>query len=177
MRAYLDAMDSALYFAAPPPHPPQRVLAALGPKMTTLSAERAGGALPYFVPLEHTAVARAGLGPDPLLCVEQAVVLETDPTRARELARRHTAIYVTLPNYTNNLRRHGFDDDDFVGQGSDRLIDAIVAWGDLDAVVERVRQHHDAGADHVCVQVVTADGGPGSDEWRRLAEALPDLSG
>jgi len=172
MRAYLDDMDHALYLGAPPPHEPQRVLAALGPKMTALAAERAMGAHPYFVPVEHTSAARAVLGDGPLLCVEQAVVLETDPTKARELARTHTAIYTTLPNYTNNLRRHGFGDEDFADAGSDRLIDAIVAWGDVDAAVERVQAHLDAGADHVCVQVVTADYSPGVEQWRRLADAL-----
>ena len=172
MRAYLDAMDSALYLAAPPPHEPQRVLAALGPKMTALAAERAMGAHPYFVPIEHTAQARADLGDGPLLCVEQAVVLETDPGKARDVARTHTSIYTTLPNYTNNLRRHGFGDDDFVGGGSDRLVDAIVAWGDEDTVAGRVRAHLDAGADHVCVQVVTPDYRPGVDQWRRLADLL-----
>ena len=172
MRAYLDAMDAAIYVGAPPPHEPQRVLAALGPKMTALAAERAMGAHPYFVPVEHTAGARATLGDGPLLCVEQAVVLETDPSKAREIARTHAAIYVTLPNYTNNLRRHGFGDDDFADAGSDRLVDAIVAWGDEATVAARVRAHHDAGADHVCVQVVTADFSPGVDQWRRLADAL-----
>ena len=172
MRGYLDAMDAAIYMAAPPPHEPQRVLAALGPKMTALAAERAMGAHPYFVPVEHTAQARTTLGEGPLLCVEQAVVLENDPTKAREIARSHTSIYTTLPNYTNNLRRHGFGDDDFVGGGSDRLIDAIVAWGDEDAVSSRVRAHHDAGADHVCIQVVTTDYSPGVEHWRRLADAL-----
>jgi probable F420-dependent oxidoreductase len=172
MRRYLDAMDAAIYMAAPPPHEPQRVLAALGPKMTALAAERAMGAHPYFVPVDHTAEARATLGEGPLLCIEQAVVLETDPAKAREIARTHTSIYTTLPNYTNNLRRHGFGDDDFVGGGSDRLIDAIVVWGDEDAVSSRVRAHHDAGADHVCIQVVTTDYSPGVDQWRRLADAL-----
>lgn len=174
MQTYLDAMDRAMFMAAAPRHDPQRVLAALGPKMTRLAAERANGAHPYFVPVEHTAAARADLGPDALLCVEQAVVLETDPARAREIARVHTALYVTLPNYTNNLRRYGFDDADFADAGSDRLVDAIVAWGDLDAVAGRVRAHHEAGADHVCVQVVTPDYSPGVEQWRRLADALID---
>ncbi|HVN50882.1 MAG TPA: LLM class F420-dependent oxidoreductase [Acidimicrobiales bacterium] len=172
MRAYLDAMDAAIYVGAAPPHEPQRVLAALGPKMTALAAERATGAHPYFVPLDHTPLARAALGAGPLLCVEQAVVLETDPARAREIARTHTAIYTTLPNYTNNLRRHGFGDDDFAGAGSDRLVDAIVAWGDEQTVADRVRAHLDAGADHVCIQVVTPDYSPGIDQWRRLADVL-----
>ncbi len=172
MRAYLDAMDAALYFGAASTQEPQRVLAALGPKMLGLAAERTAGALSYFVPPDHTATARHDLGDDALLCVEQAVVLETDPTRARELARSHTALYVTLPNYTNNLRRFGFGDEDFADRGSDRLVDAVVAWGDEQVVAERVRRHHQAGADHVCVQVIADAAAPGLDEWRRLAPVL-----
>jgi probable F420-dependent oxidoreductase len=126
MRSYLDAMDQAFSIVTPP-HAPQRVLAALGPKMTALAAERTSGVLSYFVPVEHTAVAREVLGPEPLLCVEQAVVLEPDRTRAREIARKHTQIYTTLPNYTNNLRRFGLGDDDFADAGSDRLVDEVVA--------------------------------------------------
>ena len=133
MKEYLDRMDNALFMAAGPASPPERVLAALGPRMLRLAGERARGALPYFVPPEHTAFARETLGPDPLLAVEQAVVFETDPTVARERARLHTSIYTGLPNYTNNLRRFGFDDDDFVPGGSDRLVDAIVAFSQMAA--------------------------------------------
>ena len=170
MRAYLDAMDSALYFADPPPVAPVRVLAALGPRMLALAAERAAGAHPYFVPPEHTAVAREALGPDRLLAPEQAVVLETEPTAAREVARSHMATYLGLPNYTNNLRRLGWSDDDLAAPGSDRLVDAIVAWGDEEQVVRRVAEHRAAGADHVCLQVLDAD--PRAvplEGWRRLA--------
>ncbi len=172
MRAYLDAMDGAVFFGAPASHDPQRLLAALGPRMLALAAERTRGALSYFVPVEHTPTARAALGSDALLCVEQAVVLETDPVRARELARFHTSTYVNLPNYTNNLRRFGFTDEDFADRGSDRLIDAIVAWGDEDTVAARVRAHLDGGADHVCIQVIADDHAPGVDQWRRLAPLL-----
>ena len=173
MRSYLDAMDAAPYAAAAPEAQPQRVLAALGPKMLALAAERASGAHPYFVPVEHTATAREALGREPLLCVEQAVVLETDADAARAIARKHMAIYLTLPNYTNNLRRLGYGDDDLGGDGSDRLVDAIVAWGDLDAAVARVRAHHDAGANHVCLQVLGANMRDlPLDEWRALAPAL-----
>src|SRR3954469_9275434 len=154
MRSYLDAMDAAPFMAEAPSTAPKRVLAALGPKMLGLAAERAEGAHPYFVPVEHTATARQVLGEGPLLCVEQAAVLSTDADVARAAARAHMAIYLTLPNYTNNLRRLGFGDDDLDGGGSDRLVDALVAWGDLDAVVVRVRAQHDAGADHVCIQVL-----------------------
>ncbi len=176
MREYLDRMDSAVFMAAPPSHAPQRVLAALGPKMLALAAERSAGAHPYFVPVEHTPFAREALGQGPLLAVEQAVVLETDPHRAREIARKHTGVYTSLPNYTNNLRRFGFGDEDFNGAGSDRLIDAIVAWGGPDAVIDRVRSHLDAGADHVCVQVI---GDHSTEvpvrEWRELAPALTTM--
>jgi probable F420-dependent oxidoreductase len=141
--------------------------------MLRLAAERADGAHPYFVPPDHTALARADLGDGPLLAVEQAVVFETDPTRAREIARTHTSIYTGLPNYSGNLKRFGFTDEDFVDAGSDRLVDAIVAWGTMDDIVARIQAHHDAGADHVCIQVVAADGrAVPTDQWRALAEAL-----
>lgn len=172
MQSYLDAMDEAMFFAAPPTTEPQRVLAALGPRMLGLARDRAAGALPYFVPPEHTAVAREVLGDGPLLAVEQAVVFETDPAKARDLARSHTKTYTPLPNYTNNLRRLDptWTDDDFAHAGSDRLVDAIVAWGDEDAIVSRIQAHLDAGADHVCIQAVgTAD--PLA-TWRELAPAL-----
>lgn len=174
MRSYLDRMDSALYLAPRPAEAPPRVLAALGPKMLELAATRAAGAHPYFVPVEHTPFAREHLGEGPLLCVEQAVVLETDPTRAREAARTYTRIYTPLPNYTNNLRRFGFDDADFAEAGSDRLVDAVVAWGTVDDVRDRVQAHLDAGADHVCIQVISADGFAvvPHGEWAELAAAL-----
>jgi probable F420-dependent oxidoreductase len=173
MSRYLDAMDNAVFMAAKPSTPPRRVLAALRPRMLRLAAERTEGAHPYFVPPEHTAVARAELGEGPLLAVEQAVVFETDPAKARDIARTHTSIYTGLPNYTGNLERFGFTNEDFPGGGSDRLVDAIVAWGTIDDIVERVRAHHDAGADHVCIQVVAADGGRvPRQEWRELAAAL-----
>lgn len=173
MRDYLDRMDAALYLGAAPTVPPRRVLAALGPKMLELARERAAGAHPYLVPPEHTARAREILGPDALLAPEQMVILDTDATRARALARTHLRIYLPgLPNYANNLRRLGFTDDEIDGL-DDRLVDAIVAWGDLDAIAARVRAHRDAGADHVAVQLLGGDdieatrGG-----WRALAGAL-----
>lgn len=173
MRRYLDAMDSAPFMAAGPAAPPKRVIAALAPKMLQLAAERAWGSHPYFVPPEHTAYARKILGKGPLLAPEQAAVLETDPTKAREVARGHMATYLGLPNYVNNLKRLGFTDDDIANGGSDRLVDAIVVWGTVDAVVTRVRAHHDAGADHVCVQVLDPD--PRAlpmRQWRELAVSL-----
>ncbi|SDK91093.1 LLM class F420-dependent oxidoreductase [Nonomuraea jiangxiensis] len=155
-RSYLEAMDQAEKLL-PRPRPP-RVLAALRPKMLELSRDRADGAHTYFVPPEHTAQARRILGPGRLLIPEQAVVLESDPAKAREIARTHTAIYLTLPNYLNNLRTLGFTDDDFADGGSDRLIDTIVAWGGQEAVTARVRAHLDAGADHVVIQPLSPDG-------------------
>ena len=157
MRAYLDAMDQAPYQAVPPASRPPRVLAALGPIMLKLSAERAEGAHPYNTTPQHTAQARELLRPGPLLCPEQAVVLEKDPAKARAIARKFLAIYLGLPNYTNNWLRLGFQESDFSNGGSDKLIDAVIAWGDLKTVVNRIREHHSAGADHVCIQVLTAD--------------------
>jgi probable F420-dependent oxidoreductase len=173
MREYLDRMDSSVFMAPEPPEPPLRVLAALGPRMLTLASERADGAHPYNVPPEHTARAREILGPDKLLAPEQAVVLETDPAEARRIGRGHAAIYRDLPNYMNNLRRFGITDDDLAGDGSDRLVDTMVAWGDANAIRARVQEHFDAGADHVAVQVLTADRAAlPLDEWRELAPAL-----
>jgi probable F420-dependent oxidoreductase len=168
MRAYLDSLD----VAAPPVPPESRVLAALGPKMLGLARDRAAGAHPYLVNVEHTRRARAILGGDRLLAPEQGVVLERDPERARAVARIHLERYLQLPNYANNLRRLGFGERDFDGGGSDRLVDEVVAWGDEDAIRERVVEHRKTGADHVCIQVLTSDGRLPRDEWRRLAPAL-----
>lgn len=172
MRAYLEAMDAALYLAAEPAVAPERCLAALGPKMLALAAERTRGAHTYYVPPEHTAFAREVMGPGALLAPEQKVVLETDPVVAREIARANMAVYLGLPNYANNLRRLGFTEED-ITQCSDRLVDAIVAWGDVDAVRTRVQAHHDAGADHVCIQVLPSDDPTRiRHDWRELAAAL-----
>jgi len=173
MREYLDGMDRAMYAATEPTEAPRRVLAALGPKMLALAAERTDGAHPYNVPPEHTARAREILGPDKLLAPEQAVLLETDPDAARRIGRAHLAIYRDLPNYMNNLRRFGISDDDLAGDGSDRLVDMLVAWGDAEAVSTRVRAHLDAGADHVAVQVLKPHRTEVPlDDWRELAPAL-----
>ncbi len=173
MREYLDRMDTAMYVAAEPAEPPRRVLAALGPKMLALAAERTDGAHPYNVPPEHTARAREILGSEKLLAPEQAVVLETDPVEARRIARAHIAIYLDLPNYMNNLRRFGIADDDIAEGGSDRLVDTVVAWGDADAIRARVQQHLDAGADHVAVQVLKPQRTEVPiAEWRELAPVL-----
>jgi len=174
MRAYLDAMDQAPYQSVPPASKPPRVLAALGPLMLKLSAERADGAHPYNSTPEHTRQARELLGPKPYLCPEQAVVLETDPAKARAIARKFIAIYLGLPNYTNNWLRLGFQESDISGGGSDRLIDAVIAWGDLKTVLNRIREHHSAGADHVCIQVLTEDAKTfPMREYRELASAIP----
>jgi probable F420-dependent oxidoreductase len=154
MRAYLQGMAATDYRAVSPAEPPKTVLAALGPKMLELSAELADGAHPYNVPPEHTRQARRILGAGKLLCVEQAAILETNATNARAIARRFLAFYFTLPNYVNNWRRLGFTDADLAGGGSDRLIDAIIAWGDEKAIRARIQEHWQAGADHVCVQTV-----------------------
>ncbi|WP_396992700.1 TIGR03620 family F420-dependent LLM class oxidoreductase [Nonomuraea phyllanthi] len=169
MRSYLDAMDHAVQALPRPPSPAPRILAALRPRMLELSRDRADGAHTYFVPPEHTAQARHVLGRDRLLIPEQAVVLETDPARARAIARTHMAYYLKLPNYLNNLRELGFGDDDFADGGSNRLADAIVAWGDADAVTKRVQAHLDAGADHVAIQ-------PLSPEAPDLADAVTQLT-
>ncbi|NRQ35440.1 TIGR03620 family F420-dependent LLM class oxidoreductase [Nonomuraea sp. NN258] len=166
MRAYLDEMDAAL--PTLPKADTPRVLAALRPKMLELSRESADGAHTYFVPPEHTALAREILGAGRLLVPEQAFVLESDPARAREIAREHMSYYLGLPNYLNSLRHLGFTDDDFAAGGSDRLADAIVAWGDPEAIAARVRAHLDAGADQVALQALT----PGAPS---LADALSQL--
>jgi probable F420-dependent oxidoreductase len=135
----------------------QRVLAALGPKMLALAATRAGGAIPYLVTPEHTRIARQTMGPAAFLAPEQKVVLDADPERAREIARpRVRWPYLGLSNYTNNLRRLGFTDDDLAGSGSDRLIDALVAHGDASTIKDKLGEHLAAGADHVVIQVATA---------------------
>jgi probable F420-dependent oxidoreductase len=164
---YLDQLDAAGQ------SPGDRVLAALRRRMLEVARDRAAGSHPYFVPPEHSTAARAVLGPDRLLAPEQAVLLETDATAAREVARRFCQLYLQLPNYTNNLRALGYTEEDLALPGSDRLVDAIVAWGDETAIAARVQAHLDAGADHVCIQVLGGDPAvPSLDAWRRLAPAL-----
>jgi probable F420-dependent oxidoreductase len=166
-RAYLDALDAAGV--------PQssRALAALGPKMLALARDRTAGAHPYLVTPEHTAMARETLGDGALLLVEQGVVLGTDPDIARMVARQTLANYLALPNYCNNWRRLGFTEDDLANGGSDRLVDEVIAWGDVDTVAERIAAHKEAGADHVCVQVHVAPNSPMPRAlWRDLAPAV-----
>jgi probable F420-dependent oxidoreductase len=173
MRTYLDELDAA----TPTVPADRRVLAALGPKMLELARDRTRGAHPYLANPDHTRFARETLGAGPLLAPEQPVVLETDPTRARELARTHLSVYLGLPNYVNNLRRIGFSEADVSDGGSDRLVDGVVAWGDDAAIATRVAAHFEAGADHVCVQVVggSIDGGLPRAQWRALAPAVVGL--
>ena len=174
MRAYLDRMDAADHLPQPAV-PVQRMLAALGDGMLRLSAERALGAHTYFVPVEHTAHAREVLGPEPVLAVEQTVVLSTDVADARRIGRAWAGDYLELPNYANNWRRLGYGEEDVAGGASDRLVDAAIARGDVDGVVERVRAHLGAGADHVCVQLIFDDDTEaGIPQLRELAPALLD---
>jgi probable F420-dependent oxidoreductase len=172
MRDYLGALDGA----QPPLPAPNRILAALGPRMLELSRDRAAGAHPYLVSSEHTARAREILGPDRLLAPEQGVVLTDDPAHGREVARAHVSDYLRLPNYVANLRRLGFGDEDLAGTGSARLVDALVVYGDEQRIADRLAEHLQAGADHVCIQVVgQRDEALAIEDWRRLAPALTAL--
>lgn len=179
MVEYLKAMDNGLFFAAAPTVAPRRVLAALGPKMLKLSAEMGIGAHPYFVPLEHTSSARKILGDDALLAPEIAVLFDTNPETARATARKFMLTYTRLPNYANNLIRLGWKQDQIVGPDKmpcDALVDAIVAWGTLDTITARIRDHLDAGASHVSVQVIDADPlALPMRQWRELATTLANF--
>jgi probable F420-dependent oxidoreductase len=168
MEEYLDALDGAEH----PVPSEDRVLAALRPRMLELAARRSAGAHPYFVPVEHTSRAREILGSGPLLAPEVTVVLESDPATARALARRFTTGYLDLPNYANNLRSLGYRDEELANGGSDRLVDAVVAWGDAAGVSERLREHLQAGADHVCIQVLSGETGFPLGEYRQLMDHL-----
>jgi probable F420-dependent oxidoreductase len=169
MTEFLDKLDAEGVPAQ------SRCIAALAPKMLDLAKRRSAGTHPYLVPPEHSEIARRSVGPGALVAPEQGVVLETDPARAREAAAKALKIYMGLPNYVNNWRRLGFGDADVTGP-SDRLLDALFAWGDAAKIAERVKAHHAAGADHVCVQVIQADPAAGlaglRQSWRTLAKAL-----
>ncbi|MFF0518043.1 LLM class F420-dependent oxidoreductase [Actinomadura nitritigenes] len=168
MSAFLDGLDAA---ERPVPRD-SRVLAALGPRMLETAAKRARGAHPYLVPPEHTRIAREAVGDGPLVLPEQTVILCSTRDEAREIGTDWLRSYLGLPNYAGNLLRIGFTQED-VDTVSDRLFDAVIAWGDEEAVRRRVDEHRAAGADHVCVQVLTADGNAfPREEWRRLAPAL-----
>ena len=158
MRAYLDGLAKAGYAAPMPAEAPPTVIAALGPKMLELAAQMADGAHPFLVTPAHTARARAALGPGKLLCPEQKVILAADAAEARKTARAALARYLALENYRNNLLSLGFGTGDLAGGGSDRLVDALVAWGDARAIRARLDEHVRAGADHVCIQALKAQG-------------------
>ena len=172
MRDYLDAMEKAPYTAVPPTEGCPIVIGALHPRMMKLAAEKTAGIHPYLVPPEHTAFARETVGPSAWICTEQKVLLETDAAKARGVARNVIAMYLDLPNYRKSLERFGFTDDDFANMGSDRLVDAVVAWGDEKAIAARIQAHHDAGADHVCIQPLHPLGLPTPD-WRVLEAFAP----
>jgi probable F420-dependent oxidoreductase len=170
MTEYLDAMDSAPWVAPEPALAVPRVIGALGPRMSELAADRTAGVLPFFVPIEHIRRTRELIGSAPLIAVEQMVILDTDASRARSRARRHTAHYLSLDNYRKNLLRLGFEEGDLEGGGSDLLVDQIVAWGDAAQVMERIVALQDAGADHVCLQILDED-------LRTVAERMVEFIG
>ena len=168
MRSYLEKMAASPYSSIKIEGRPKTVIAALGPKMLELAATACDGAHPYFSSQAHTKMAREVMGPDALLCVEQKIILETDPDKARALARTTAKTYQALPNYQNNWLRMGLTREDIEGEGSDAFIDATFAWGDIDAIKGRVQEHYDAGASHVCVQPVNPTGAFGEMHWEAL---------
>ena len=172
LRDYLDRMLAAEYQGTAPDRPVPWLVAALRPKSLDLAATRSQGSHPYFVPVEHTALAREALGPNAVLAPEVTVVLDVNPETARATARRFMADYLRLTNYTNNLLALGWTEDDFADGGTDRLVDAVVAWGNVDAIKARVDEHLAAGADHVCIQALEAAGGIAMRTLEELAPAL-----
>jgi probable F420-dependent oxidoreductase len=177
MGAYLDRLDAPTTPASATPLPAsRRLLGAMGPRMAGLAAGRTAGIHPFLVTPEYSGVQRAALGPEPLIAPHQAVVLDTDPGRARTAARDGVGMFIGFPAYRNNLRRLGYGDSDLVPGGSDRLIDALVAWGGIEDIQKRLTEHLDAGADHVAVHVLGGDGLPLA-PWRELATLLPSLMG
>jgi probable F420-dependent oxidoreductase len=165
MAAYLDRLDEA-----PAPVPAgERIMAALGPKMTELAGQRTAGIHPFMVTPEYSAAAREQLGDGPVIAPYQAVVLEEDAGKARTAARDFLNVFLGMDHYARNLRRQGFTEDDLAHGGSDHLIDSVVAWGDIEAIGTRIRAHHQAGADHVCLHVVGADSAMPLPQWRQLA--------
>ncbi len=172
MRSYLEGMAAAPYTAVEPAEKPQTVIAALGPKMLELAGSACDGAHPYFSSPDHTRMAREILGDGPALCVEQKVILETDPAKARELAKPVAKIYNRLPNYRNNWLRMGLSEAD-IDDLSDKFIDTTYAWGDADAIKARIQEHMDAGASHVCIQPVNPNGTFGDLHWEALEALAP----
>ena len=174
MREYVEAMRRATYAAPRPAEAPKTVLAALGPGMLALAGSHTDGAHPYLVTPAHTREARQLLGADRLLCPEQTVLGETDPVRARRIGRAWLGRYLEMTNYRNNLLRLGFAMPDFNGGGSDRLVDAMIAWGDAASIRRRIDEHWAAGADHVCIQALNPDEAtPGAPDERLLAALAP----
>jgi probable F420-dependent oxidoreductase len=166
MTAYLDELDAF-------EHPTRRILAAYGPKMLALARDRAIGAHTYHVTVAHTAQARETLGPDTFLGVEHPVLFESDPAKARAIAREHLHVYLNTPFNVAKFRRLGYPEDEIAGGGSDRLVDDLVFWGEPDAIVKRLREHVEVGADHVAIQVIgTEPGRSAMPHWRALADAL-----
>lgn len=163
MRSYLDAMDQAIYIGPQPPKQGLLVLAALGDKMLALAGERTDGAHSYLATAEHTARARSIMGPDAFLAPEQKILLVNDASEARRIARQNMGPYLALPNYRNSLLSLGFAEEDFEAAGSDRLVDALVAWGKPDAIQKRIEEHWNNGADHVALQMLRPDGEAGFD--------------
>lgn len=172
MSEYLDRMLAAADSGPTPPAPVPWLIAALRPKMLKLAVTKAQGTHPYFVPAEHTALVRRTIGPEPLLAPEVAVVLDADPETARATARGYMKVYLGLQNYTGNLLDLGFDESDLADGGSDRLVDAVVPWGNAETIRRRVREHLEAGADHVCIQPLTGGHGVGLRQLQELAPAL-----
>lgn len=169
MRTYVEAMEASMYMAVPPAEEPLTVLAALGPKMLAMAAEKTAGAHPYWTTPEHTAQAREIMGPDALLCVEQKCVLTTDADVAHEVTRSQLGMYADLPNYRNNWIRLGFTEEEIESRDP-RFLDAVMAWGDEAAIAAHIQAHYDAGATHVCIQPIDpAD--RSQPDWR-LLEAL-----
>ena len=173
MNDYLDRMEGAVRVIPELEESMPIVLAALGPKMIALAGERTNGAHPYNVTPEHTAMARGILGPDKWLCVEQKVMLATDPGKARDAAREHMAAFLVKVNYRNAWLRMGFNEDDINDGGSDRFIDAMVAWGDESAVRQRIQEHWDAGASHVCIQAINPEA-PSKPDLDALSVLAPE---
>ena len=169
MNDYLEKMKASPYTAITHAEKPPTVIAALGPKMLELAASKCDGAHPYFSSPDHTAMARSIMGPDSWLCVEQKVILEEDPSKARELARAGATMYQSLPNYRNNWLRMGLTEED-INQSSDKFIDTTFAWGKPDQIQSRINEHFDAGASHVCIQPVHPNGKPGELHWECLKE-------
>ncbi len=172
MRSYLEQMESSPYTAPPPADPPVTVLAALGPRMLALAAEKTAGAHPYWTTPDHTAMARESLGPDALLCVEQKCVLTTDRQVAHEITRRQLSMYADLPNYRNNWIRLGFTEDE-ISERAPRFLDSVMAWGDVDTISARIAAHTAAGATHVCIQPIPVEGSGSQPDWNLLQAMSP----